>query len=196
MKYFPWSILWWANHRFSFRLQIFFVDLLNIRESMFIAYYDYYDTTNIRKKDLYQKTNKQLAVCVNPPFSFSLFFLCCIFIFMQLDVCLGNVWQKSAETFLQHCRVPSISAICPCSSVAVPLPGPGRLGKVRMAVGISHEGSEWEWYTFRHVHEWLMFYGINADLAGGNSKIFYVHPEPWGRFPIWLIFFKGVETTN
>ena len=25
---------------------------------------------------------------------------------------------------------------------------------------------------------------------------FYVHPEPWGRFPMWLIFFKGVETTN
>ena len=27
------------------------------------------------------------------------------------------------------------------------------------------------------------------------SNIFYFHPI-WGRFPIWLIFFKGVETTN
>ena len=26
------------------------------------------------------------------------------------------------------------------------------------------------------------------------SKILYFHPEPWGRFPFWLIFFKGVET--
>ena len=24
----------------------------------------------------------------------------------------------------------------------------------------------------------------------------YFHPEPWGRFPFSLIFFKGVETTN
>ena len=28
------------------------------------------------------------------------------------------------------------------------------------------------------------------------SNMFYVHPETWGRFLIWLIFFKGVETTN
>ena len=28
------------------------------------------------------------------------------------------------------------------------------------------------------------------------SNICYFHPENWGRFPVWLIFFKGVETTN
>ena len=28
------------------------------------------------------------------------------------------------------------------------------------------------------------------------SNIFYFHPENWGRFPFWLLFFKGVETTN
>ena len=28
------------------------------------------------------------------------------------------------------------------------------------------------------------------------SKIFYFHPENWGRFPFWLIFFRWVETTN
>ena len=33
-------------------------------------------------------------------------------------------------------------------------------------------------------------------LGGGNSNIFHFHPEIWGRFPIWLIFFKRVETTN
>ena len=28
------------------------------------------------------------------------------------------------------------------------------------------------------------------------SKIFYFHPENWGRFPFWLIFFRWAETTN
>ena len=28
------------------------------------------------------------------------------------------------------------------------------------------------------------------------SNIFYFHPENWERFPIWLIFFNWVETTN
>ena len=25
------------------------------------------------------------------------------------------------------------------------------------------------------------------------SSIFYFHPEPWGRFPFWLIFFRGLK---
>ena len=33
-------------------------------------------------------------------------------------------------------------------------------------------------------------------LGGGNSNIFYFHPEPWGNDPIWLILFEWVETTN
>ena len=34
-------------------------------------------------------------------------------------------------------------------------------------------------------------------LPGGNSKIFYFHPDPWGNHPILTItFFKWVETTN
>ena len=37
---------------------------------------------------------------------------------------------------------------------------------------------------------------LYLPLSGGNSKIFYVHPDPWGDDPIWLIFFKWVETTN
>ena len=28
------------------------------------------------------------------------------------------------------------------------------------------------------------------------SNIFYFHPENWGRFPIWLIYFRWVETTK
>ncbi len=26
---------------------------------------------------------------------------------------------------------------------------------------------------------------INRFLGGGNSNIFYFHPEPWGNDPIW-----------
>ena len=37
---------------------------------------------------------------------------------------------------------------------------------------------------------WIVF------LGGGNSNIVYFHPENWGRFPISLIFFRWVETTN
>ena len=45
---------------------------------------------------------------------------------------------------------------------------------------------------------WNLHQQKSADLylGGGNSNIFYFHPENWGRFPFWLIFFKGVETTN
>ena len=33
----------------------------------------------------------------------------------------------------------------------------------------------------------------NYSLGGGNSNIFYFHPEIWGRFQkITNIFFKGV----
>ena len=28
------------------------------------------------------------------------------------------------------------------------------------------------------------------------SNIFYFHPEIWGRFPFWLIFFRWVATTS
>ena len=39
--------------------------------------------------------------------------------------------------------------------------------------------------------------GRTGVLGGGNSNIFWnFHPETWGRFPFWLLFFKGVETTN
>jgi len=37
---------------------------------------------------------------------------------------------------------------------------------------------------------------IQFLLGGGNSNIFYFDPETWGRFPICLIFFRWVETTN
>ena len=35
---------------------------------------------------------------------------------------------------------------------------------------------------------------INTYLGGGNSNIFYFHPEPWGNDPIWRAYFsKGLK---
>ena len=43
----------------------------------------------------------------------------------------------------------------------------------------------------------LIFSGVSTPfLGGGNSNIFYFHPEPWGNDPFWQIFFRWVETTN
>ena len=43
----------------------------------------------------------------------------------------------------------------------------------------------------------VWFLDLLEKLGGGFKYCsFYFHPENWGRFPFWLIFFKGVETTN
>ena len=34
------------------------------------------------------------------------------------------------------------------------------------------------------------------DVLGGGFKDFFIFAPIWGRFPIWLIFFRWVETTN
>ena len=31
---------------------------------------------------------------------------------------------------------------------------------------------------------------IRETLGGGNSNIFYVHPDPWGNDQIWLAYFS------
>ena len=36
----------------------------------------------------------------------------------------------------------------------------------------------------------------SSCLSGWWFQIFFIFTPTWGRFPIWLIFFKGVETTN
>ena len=35
------------------------------------------------------------------------------------------------------------------------------------------------------------FMCCNTVLAGGNSKIFYFHPEIWGNDPIWRSYFSN-----
>ena len=55
----------------------------------------------------------------------------------------------------------------------------------------------------------LIFFCLFGRFFKGNQAVslchgkrqwrfmkFYFHPENWGRFPSWLIFFKWVETTN
>ena len=37
---------------------------------------------------------------------------------------------------------------------------------------------------------WVFFVKGHQKLGGGNSKIVYVHPEPWGRFPFWFHIFQ------
>ena len=34
------------------------------------------------------------------------------------------------------------------------------------------------------------------QMLAGWFQIFFIFTPIWGRFPFWLIFFKGVETTN
>ena len=49
------------------------------------------------------------------------------------------------------------------------------------------------------VRKWYRYHGTFTRckyLGGGNSKMFYFHLENWERFPVWLICFNGVETTN
>jgi len=37
---------------------------------------------------------------------------------------------------------------------------------------------------------------FSQGLLGGGFKYFLFSPLPWGDDPIWLTFFKWVETTN
>ena len=37
---------------------------------------------------------------------------------------------------------------------------------------------------------------VSHSITGWWFQIFFIFIPTWGRFPIWLIFFKGVETTN
>ena len=50
---------------------------------------------------------------------------------------------------------------------------------------------------------WVLWVGFsgkkkpsNGTYLGGGFKCFFMFARIWGRFPFWLIFFKGVEITN
>ena len=42
----------------------------------------------------------------------------------------------------------------------------------------------------------LVFWTFQSPNSRWWFQIFFIFTPIWGRFPIWLIFFKGVETTN
>ena len=46
------------------------------------------------------------------------------------------------------------------------------------------------WYSYRHMKF------TTKCLGGGNSNIFYVHPQLGKMNPFWLIFFKWVVSTT
>ena len=52
----------------------------------------------------------------------------------------------------------------------------GIQSKKRLVSGVHHSSLTFRW---SQIH-----------------RVSYGYPEPWGRFPIWRIFFKWVETTN
>ena len=49
--------------------------------------------------------------------------------------------------------------------------------------------SGWKWSGFQESDE-------KKQQTGWWFQIFFIFTPTWGRFQIWLIFFKWVETTN
>ena len=53
--------------------------------------------------------------------------------------------------------------------------------------------------TRETIHEYLWVKAptrCNTDKTGGNSDIFYFHPDPWGNDPIWRVFSRWVGSTT
>ena len=49
------------------------------------------------------------------------------------------------------------------------------------------------WFIYVYIFEVACYRHV---ITGWWFQIFFMFTPIWGRFPIWLIFFKGVETTN
>ena len=63
------------------------------------------------------------------------------------------------------------------------------------AFGNAEDGFPETW-VFPDIKNARVIWSNGLFPGGGNSNIFDFHPDPWGNDPIWLIFFKWVETTN
>ena len=50
----------------------------------------------------------------------------------------------------------------------------------------------WKWQSQNHGSMMLALCYSWVFPGGGNSNIFYFHPESWGNDPFWLIFFRWV----
>ena len=54
-------------------------------------------------------------------------------------------------------------------------------------------------YIIAYINQWFpLKFGrlLNPYLAGGFKYFCYFHPEIWGRFPFWRIFFRWVGSTT
>ena len=63
----------------------------------------------------------------------------------------------------------------------------GEVGKIRRRFGCLSSRMWWQ-----VIGVWVVFVGF----LGGGFKYFFIFTPTWGNDPIWLIFFKWVETTN
>ena len=48
-----------------------------------------------------------------------------------------------------------------------------------------------EWNEFWKSVEFVVSGAGRGFLGGGNSNIFYFHPDPWGNDPIWRAYFSN-----
>ena len=71
----------------------------------------------------------------------------------------------------------------------------------------SLQNDGWNWvlevvrlHFYSHRFSLLLYLDDKLQLSRwwqlATQIFFYFHPENWGRFPIWLMFFRWVETTN
>ena len=73
-----------------------------------------------------------------------------------------------------------------------------RKDKLAQTIATQSELREWRWKQAPlAVISRMLMYILNTDLGGGFKYFFFFTPI-WGRFPIWLIFFRwvGEPTTN
>ena len=82
--------------------------------------------------------------------------------------------------------------------------GPISPFKGLLAWGVKQLGGDW--HPRKHLLVLCLVWGfcmllvfmnlISYQRLGGGFKYFLFFTPIWGRFPFWLIFFNGVETTN
>ena len=62
----------------------------------------------------------------------------------------------------------------------------GKVDAPKFGAAFLGPGIYWDPENLRNIHrlvEFLINLPGKSDLGGGNSNIFYFHPENWGRFP-------------
>ena len=115
---------------------------------------------------------------------------------------LSSRWPQPPSARWYHGTVPV--AILQWELLAVLAPGhadkwlPYGLSTVRTSYIYGHPtaiGLEGGWFKpdgdFVTCGKFGMFFFGCKFLGGGNSNIFYFHPDPWGNDPIWRAYFSN-----